>query len=287
MKKAFSLLLVCLLVLAAALPASALALGDVDGDGRVSAKDARLALRISARLENSNESQRSAADADGDGNVSAKDARIILRVSARLTTFAEARNPQPPAEELYRPLLNAFRRAASNGWQGYAYNKYPDGYPVGEYFLLLRPQAREIGYALFDLDGDGIRELLISKSDDNSGMIGGLYTIRGGRVTHVASSTQRVGYYLRADGRIYEFIFGGAMMEAHRLCALENGELVPKAHAGKDLTRSGSPYVGAFIFYRDSYGNWGLANPSDISQAEYSRRVSQYGQVVNFAKTSL
>ena len=68
---------------------------------------------------------------------------------------------------------------------------------------------------------------------------------------------------------------------------LENGELVPKAHAGKDLTRSGSPYVGAFIFYRDSYGNWGLANPSAISQAEYNRRAGSYAQVVNFAKTSL
>jgi len=59
-------------------------LGDINGDGSVSASDARSALRASAKLETLNGWQYIAADINSDGNVSASDARGILRVSAKL-----------------------------------------------------------------------------------------------------------------------------------------------------------------------------------------------------------
>ncbi len=62
-------------------------LGDVNGDGNVSAADARLALRASAMLENIDEPSFYAADVDFDDKVSASDARKILRVSAGLDSF--------------------------------------------------------------------------------------------------------------------------------------------------------------------------------------------------------
>ncbi len=55
--------------------------GDVDGDGKVTASDARLALRAAVGLEGLNETQKAAADVDGDGKVTAADAREILRKS--------------------------------------------------------------------------------------------------------------------------------------------------------------------------------------------------------------
>lgn len=58
--------------------------GDVNGDGRVNAADARLALRISAQLDTPTEAQLIASDVNGDGRVNASDARKILRVSANL-----------------------------------------------------------------------------------------------------------------------------------------------------------------------------------------------------------
>lgn len=58
--------------------------GDVNGDGKITAADARQALRASARLENLNDKQTAAADINGDGKVTASDARSILRKSARL-----------------------------------------------------------------------------------------------------------------------------------------------------------------------------------------------------------
>ena len=64
-------------------------LGDVDGDGRIKAADARLALRASVGLETYAAGSREAlaCDADGDGQITAEDARLILRASVGLETL--------------------------------------------------------------------------------------------------------------------------------------------------------------------------------------------------------
>lgn len=62
-------------------------LGDVNNDGRVTAADARLALRISAKLEAADDMQFLAADVDKNNKITAADARKILRVSAKLDEF--------------------------------------------------------------------------------------------------------------------------------------------------------------------------------------------------------
>ena len=53
--------------------------GDVDGDGKVDAKDALEALKITVGKVTPTEAQKAAADADGDGTVGAKDALEILK----------------------------------------------------------------------------------------------------------------------------------------------------------------------------------------------------------------
>ena len=72
------------LVTPAAPEEPALLPGDVDGDGVVTAEDARLVLRASVGLESFTERQKKAADVDGDGVVSAEDARRVLRMAAGL-----------------------------------------------------------------------------------------------------------------------------------------------------------------------------------------------------------
>lgn len=62
-------------------------LGDVDGDGRITAADARLILRRAARLITFTPEQDWLADVNGDGVVTAADARLVLRVAAKLDTF--------------------------------------------------------------------------------------------------------------------------------------------------------------------------------------------------------
>lgn len=61
--------------------------GDINGDGRINAADARLALRAASRLETLSDDAFFTADVDGNGKVNAADARIILRVASKLETF--------------------------------------------------------------------------------------------------------------------------------------------------------------------------------------------------------
>ena len=70
--------------------------GDVDNDGFVTPGDARLALRISVRLEDCEEGSETflAADVNRDGVIGPDDARLILRASVGLEKLEE-REPAP------------------------------------------------------------------------------------------------------------------------------------------------------------------------------------------------
>lgn len=70
-------------------------LGDADCDGDIDASDARLALRISAKLEKYpavDTAYFKNADINGDGEITAADARIILRCSAGLANPKDYQN---------------------------------------------------------------------------------------------------------------------------------------------------------------------------------------------------
>ena len=76
---------------------NAQAVGDVNGDGKITADDARETLRASAGLTTFTERQLLLSDADGDGALGAGDARIILRTSAgleKLTAIVPVENKE-------------------------------------------------------------------------------------------------------------------------------------------------------------------------------------------------
>lgn len=83
-KKLIIFLLTVLMLTVFSVTAFAYNLGDVNGDGKVVAADARMALRYSAKLAELDEEQFAAADVDNSGKVTASDARKILRVSAKV-----------------------------------------------------------------------------------------------------------------------------------------------------------------------------------------------------------
>lgn len=60
--------------------------GDINFDGKVTATDARLALRAGASLDILEGAAFHAADVNGDGRVTANDARSILRYAAKITS---------------------------------------------------------------------------------------------------------------------------------------------------------------------------------------------------------
>lgn len=64
-------------------------IGDINFDGKITATDARLLLRYTAKLENLGSETLKYSDANKDGKITASDARLILRVSAKLDTIRQ------------------------------------------------------------------------------------------------------------------------------------------------------------------------------------------------------
>ena len=63
------------------------ALGDVNNDGKVTAADARLVLRMSAKIDPYSDDQIVYLDLNKDGKITAADARILLRISAKIESI--------------------------------------------------------------------------------------------------------------------------------------------------------------------------------------------------------
>ncbi len=80
-------------------PAKPLKRGDLNGDDKINASDARTALRISAQLTIGTNEQLIAADVNFDGKVNAIDARKILRISAQLESADSLIPPETTEKE--------------------------------------------------------------------------------------------------------------------------------------------------------------------------------------------
>ena len=125
MRSALSILLAAVLFLSVCGPSAAAAAtrkpGDVDGDGNITAADARLALRKAVGLETYKENSPafSACDVNFDGRVSADDARLILRGSVGLEDPAKWKKPAASAvpKKLVQKDTVAFTMQIPEGWE--------------------------------------------------------------------------------------------------------------------------------------------------------------------------
>ncbi|MBQ6019293.1 MAG: D-alanyl-D-alanine carboxypeptidase family protein [Clostridia bacterium] len=83
-------------------------LGDVDGNGKVSSADARIALRSAARVAELADEQKKAADYDKNGLITSSDARYILRAAAKLDPFAPPTTTAAPTTTVPVPTTRAY-----------------------------------------------------------------------------------------------------------------------------------------------------------------------------------
>ena len=90
MKKVIiSLVLSIIVIFSLTVSASAAYYGDVDGSGKVTASDARIILRVAAKMDTIGDDKVIFADANRDGKITAADARTVLRMAAKLEDFVE------------------------------------------------------------------------------------------------------------------------------------------------------------------------------------------------------
>lgn len=102
-----------------------------------------------------------------------------------------------------------------------------------------RLSLSETGYALCDLNGDGINELIVgAMGEDGSLALYDLYTIYDGQIIHLAAGAERDNFSIGTQGEVIEFLFGGAMHSITDCSRIENGALVT---------------VDLFETYKDSY----------------------------------
>ena len=101
MKKQIISILLAVMLLCTVFPIAgfAVTMGDVNGDGKVQADDARWALRAAVELEILTKAQAFRADADFDGEVTPADSRLILRATVGLQDLIEREMPDFPDKD--------------------------------------------------------------------------------------------------------------------------------------------------------------------------------------------
>lgn len=105
------------------------AAGDMDADGKHTAADARIVLRIAVGLESA-AAYVNSADIDGDGKATAADARIVLRIAVGLEKAADYDRPAPADMPETKAEIADFYKAAvrrvKNGDAGYTKKEWQD-----------------------------------------------------------------------------------------------------------------------------------------------------------------
>lgn len=94
--------------------AAGYSIGDVDGNGTITAADARLALRASVGLEKLSVKQIIAADIDRKSGITASDARLILRASVGLENLSAQNKPGTEVSDktIAEKYIEVFKKSA-------------------------------------------------------------------------------------------------------------------------------------------------------------------------------
>ena len=261
MKKIVSMVLAAVLLTACfVFTASAAAFGDVDGDGKTSAADARLALRAAVSLEHYSRTSAAflAADANGDGEITAEDARLILRASVGLGN-----------------IIAALQDNASE------WSSYSDKTMLGAYAAQVQTLKNKCGEGrvsssmksldglsvvrLIDLDEDGKPELYCAYADSRS-----------------AGFSNRQAVYVYSGGKLISLFDGDItnMGSDYSPCVwFQEGNNCVYFVAGMIFYRSFFKYEnGAFketVFSTD-YVDYAKINGRTVTMDQYNAQIKTY-----------
>ena len=121
---------------------------------------------------------------------------------------------------LYTEILDMFYYGISSDWAGYS-----DDELMNISYMIWQSNPIETlsdgGYALIDLDGNGVSELIITAAADSWGNADGfvydIYTYTDGEILQLVNSAERNRYYLCSDNLILNESSGGASYSEYTL----------------------------------------------------------------------
>jgi len=162
--------------------------------------------------------------------------------AAGLTT-TEPATIDPALIEAYKPIQDEFARLAKEGpedhgaWEALGFKEVPQ-----------EPKEGALGYAVIDINGDGIPELLLMEKDSwaNPGepAINALYTLQKREPVLIGQYWSRSRGHLGKDGRL--FTVGSGSAESVYLDSYElkpgAAELTHMTEYYTDVGKSGKPY---------------------------------------------
>lgn len=133
-------------------------------------------------------------------------------------TEAPTEVPVVTAKPLYGEILDGYFDALLQGFGPQEYMDRGLNYLVG-----MVGDVDKVGYAMDDVDGDGVSELMIGSVDE--GLIYAMYTVKDGQETQIIDAMERSTYQLTSDGLILNRGTNGAASYGYNLYRLENGSL--------------------------------------------------------------
>lgn len=123
----------------------------------------------------------------------------------------------PPAEDLYASTVDAYVAAYEAGFDEYLFASSD----LSE-MCVLGGGADAVGFALADLNGDGVPELIVGRRAD----VYDLYTIDGeGSVVHLFTASERTTCRVGADGVIMQYDEDTSLESVRVYSVIENGTL--------------------------------------------------------------
>lgn len=133
-------------------------------------------------------------------------------------TEAPTEVPVVTAKPLYGEILDGYFDALLQGFGPQEYMDRGLNYLVG-----MVGDVDKVGYAMDDVDGDGVSELMVGSVDE--GLIYAMYTVKDGQETQIIDAMERSTYQLTSDGLILNRGTNGAASYGYNLYRLENGSL--------------------------------------------------------------
>lgn len=167
--------------------------GDVDGDGQITASDALLVQRYSVGLEKLDDDAKKAADADFDGSITASDALVIQRASVKLAEISPFKETKWTFTQLGAVKTIAFKRpfdeakiiSLSSKWMTANLNKNTSGKYVSVTIRITKddPNCSRKTYVGIRVDGNDYKidiekEILFTESEWISKKPGSSKTIK-------------------------------------------------------------------------------------------------------------
>lgn len=179
-------------------------------------------------------------------------------------------------EELYKDVLDMYYYKIKN--QNWTDNDEVSPLFSNPYTNL--KSLNNVGYALIDIDGNGVPELLIGDNESVSdGVIIDLYTYIDDSIVYLDTSDERYGINLSKNGRIYRYGSGGAGLKEVEECKIDMDNLKLTTVEGVLYDEDDAKDTPWFYGEGDEYSNsngYDISKMKNITEEEGMNKWDEY-----------